>query len=134
VIRPTGARYYVDSEALTWSQAQAKCVARGLNLVSISGFNVAMDLKGLASEAQISVFWTGATDSQVEGTWRWPDGSSVAYTRLWAEGEPNNANNEDCMEVQASNSKANDISCDARKSFICGGKEAGGCRLLACTE
>ena len=65
----------------------------------------------------------GANDQEVEGDWRWGDGSAVT-AEMWRDGEPNDSgNNEDCAAVIVSESvvKMNDYPCAVSFSlnFIC---------------
>lgn len=75
--------------------------------------------------------WVGATDSAVEGEWRWVTGPEAgqlffdestrttppgAYS-IWGDGEPNNAGNEDYLEVRP-DLKWNDIGQGGRRLII----------------
>ncbi|XP_078696559.1 sushi, von Willebrand factor type A, EGF and pentraxin domain-containing protein 1-like isoform X3 [Branchiostoma floridae x Branchiostoma belcheri] len=99
-------------------------------------------------------YWIGLNDKAEEGAWRWSDNQAVGDFSSWAEGEPNNAGNEDCAVYAAHPSirdKWNDVPCSLRYRFICqvaatgseqqwafyvdgqrntGGSEAGGGRLI----
>ncbi|XP_780522.4 uncharacterized protein LOC575010 [Strongylocentrotus purpuratus] len=78
--------YYLNSDTLTWGNAQAYCETQGGHLASIadSGVNshIASVMSGY-SKAHI-----GITDTESDGTWAWWDGSSLSYTN-WNSGEPN---------------------------------------------
>ena len=53
-----------------------------------------------------------------EAVYQWADGTKVTITSKWLPGEPNNALNEDCVEVLG-NGKWNDYPCLNRNGFIC---------------
>lgn len=54
--------------------------------------------------------YIGARDVRVEGTFVWSDGRPWKFTN-WKTDEPNNAGNEDCLELGWAG-KWNDIPCD----------------------
>jgi len=70
----------------------------------------------------IKAVWLATQDAQVEGTWTWLAGENSGHTFWrdnavlsychWKEGEPNNANDEDCATMVA-DVGWNDVSCDA---------------------
>ncbi|XP_078616500.1 uncharacterized protein LOC144884861 isoform X1 [Branchiostoma floridae x Branchiostoma japonicum] len=67
-------------------------------------------------------YWIGLTDREKEGTWSWTDGRPLGPFSSWADGEPNNAGNEDCVVYAAHPSVRdmwNDVPCSLRYRFIC---------------
>ena len=65
----------------------------------------------------LAIYWIGAYDPSMNGTWRWLSDNSVAliYIRKVGElpfnnGEPNDFNGEECC-VEILNGKGNDIGC-----------------------
>ncbi|XP_041476506.1 uncharacterized protein LOC121424795 [Lytechinus variegatus] len=91
--------YYINTNSLTWENAQAYCETQGGNLASIadSGVNghVAWVMSGY-SKAHI-----GLTDTESDGTWSWWDGSSMTYTN-WNSGEPNGNFETNCGGMHSS--------------------------------
>ena len=71
--------------------------------------------------------WIGLTDSAVEGSWAWTEGTAVTYTN-WSPGEPNNNDGgSDCIVIYgtwqalspAGNGKWDDRPCGEGKYFVC---------------
>nr|XP_039269898.1 uncharacterized protein LOC120344668 isoform X2 [Styela clava] len=121
---------FVDDVARTWADARTHCLADGGDLVSINSpdeqsfvqVNVALSARQIA-------FWTGGLDSWsgpintgvvdiTDGGWRWIDGSPFNYVN-WNSGEPNNVNNEDCVEMVVDHGYWNDLSCGDSRGYIC---------------
>ena len=103
------------NEALSWSDANAACLAKGLQLASVHS---AAENALLVTAAAGNSVWIGGTDAASEGTWEWsPSGTPLMYTK-WDPGEPNNMGNEDCVEVHA-NGGWNDISCALHRKYVC---------------
>ncbi|XP_078338873.1 uncharacterized protein LOC111133342 isoform X2 [Crassostrea virginica] len=71
--------------------------------------------------ASMARYWTGGTDQDTEGQWVWASSGNVFRFSDWYSGEPNNAGEEDCMELRVSmQEKAwNDIPCQTEFKFIC---------------
>ena len=68
-----------------------------------------------------SVAWIDLSDNEIEGVFRWADGvlASDGWTG-WRIGEPNNADNEDCVFAVRSNTYTwNDVGCHRLFQAIC---------------
>ena len=69
-------------------------------------------------------FWLGGTDSDVEGSWTWTDGTPFDYTR-WYSGEGSDGTGHNCLAVNSgtySNSYFKywyDLGCFDSHSYIC---------------
>ncbi len=64
-------------------------------------------------------WFIGLEDLAVEGTYVWSDGSPANYL-AWAPGEPNNVDNENCVELALEDSyNWNDTNCENQQSFVC---------------
>jgi len=108
-------KYTLMNDALSWSDANAACLAKGLHLASVH--SVAENAL-LVTAAAGNAVWIRGTDAASEGTWVWsPSGTPLSYTN-WNPGEPNNVDNEDCLEV-LSYGKWNDLSCTATRKYVC---------------
>lgn len=87
-----GHTYLETNSSLTWSQAEAYAQALGGHLATIDDSSENDWVRSNFS----SIYGTlliGYTDQDVEGTWKWADGTAPGYTN-WEAGEPNNAGNE----------------------------------------
>jgi len=106
------AKSFADSKQLNGIQG---------HLLTISSAEEENAVSTLLSGTPIQAVWLGAQDSTLDGTWKWvtgnvngntfwQDGTSTAYSN-WKQGEPNNANDEDCATL-VRESGWNDVSCD----------------------
>ncbi|CAD7000705.1 unnamed protein product [Ceratitis capitata] len=98
--------YYVSAIAkMNWFQAVHFCRKLDSNLINIAS-KAEMDAitnfliaNGLVNKR----FWTSANDLEEEGVYKSiSNGQPIAYTK-WGDNEPNNVNNEDCIEITAKN-------------------------------
>merc|ERR1740124_463044 len=102
------------NEALSWSGANAACLAKGLQLASV--YSEAENAL-LNTAAAGNTVWIGGTDADSEDTWRWSStGTPLSYDN-WNSGEPNNyAGNEDCLQIYG-NGKWYDNSCTTKYMY-----------------
>ncbi len=126
----TGHLYEYISSTLTWTNA--KTAAEALSKYGATGY-----LTTITSQAEndfvaarlANAGWMGASDSSVEGTWRWvvgPENDTAFWSGAsggstvggnyanWGTGEPNNSGDEDCAQFLAGGSgKWNDLPCNS---------------------
>jgi hypothetical protein len=83
LLAPVAARLYwwCGGAAATWADAGAAGAARGASLVQIDDPDELRFLRG----AGVSSAGLGLSDIDEEGSWRWADGSALAYAR-WGDG------------------------------------------------
>ena len=77
--------------------------SRGGYLATITSLDENNDVDEIATSNE----WLGATDRELEGTWKWLTGENWTYSN-WNPNEPNNSGNEDGLHFY-SNGKWNDI-------------------------
>jgi predicted Ser/Thr protein kinase len=80
-------RFKLFAEQLTWHEAQRKCRAMGGRLAEVRSSAENDFLMKLASDANQTGLWLGATDEVKAMTWLWKDNSGLAYN-YFANGQP----------------------------------------------
>ncbi|KAB0366865.1 hypothetical protein FD754_011021 [Muntiacus muntjak] len=111
-----GKCYYFSPSTKTWDEARTFCQENYSHLVIISN----SDEQDFVAKAHGSprVYWLGLNDINVEGDWRWLDGSPITLS-FWDPQEPNNLyNNENCASMNKGGTW-NDLSCDKTTYWIC---------------
>jgi hypothetical protein len=110
--------YLLCPEPVTWAEARAACRLHGYRLASIESMaeNQAL-VDALAADA-----WVGATDSVVEGTFAWENGSTSSYAN-WHTGEPSDSGgNEECVTIVTHSpyfGRWNDLICHGLVGYVC---------------
>ena len=68
---------------------------------------------------EFDVAWIGLNDRLKEGQYVWSDGTTFnsSVFNNWANGQPDNHRNEDCVETM--HGKWNDQSCSAERFYVC---------------
>ncbi|XP_042621667.1 asialoglycoprotein receptor 1-like [Cyprinus carpio] len=67
--------YFISLEKKSWTESRQDCKARGADLITINN----SEEQGLVTKMSFGTSaWIGLTDSDVEGTWKWVDGSTLA--------------------------------------------------------
>ena len=118
------------SDALSWGDANAACLAAGLQLATVQ--SAAQNALLLTAAAGNRV-WIGGTDAASEGAWVWRgfantwEHAAFQYEN-WYPGEPNDASSaavpsnfgggEDCLMVNL-DGMWNDDRCTTRKKYVC---------------
>ena len=126
--RPVYSHHYtLMGDALSWADANAACLAAGLQLASVQS---AAENALLATVAGTNYVWIGGTDAASEGAWVWsPSNKPLSYTN-WNEpnNEPNGGGGENCMAVYPSGpfvhtplaaGKWNDAVCTDKNKYVC---------------
>ncbi|XP_053145617.1 hepatic lectin-like [Hemicordylus capensis] len=114
-----GKCYHFSLEKTSWMQAKTQCQGRHSHLVVIN--NMA-EQNFLQTRTRNERYWMGLTDLELEGHWRWVDGSDYRNSfTYWGVGEPNNDNyrtSEDCAHLWG-NGAWNDVYCTYLCFYIC---------------
>jgi hypothetical protein len=133
-LRCTGRRVAAASAVLCargddlvdWDGAKKACQTAGGKLATVASAEESRALfdslklpSGLPSWQPLEGVWIGLTDAVQEGTFRWSDGSALAY-KNWAPGQPNDGNaGEDCTTFTLGNGKWNDADCATPLPYVC---------------
>jgi hypothetical protein len=120
-----GSVYHRCPALMTWQAARAACQQRYADLLVLEQ----LDEHDLLLQ-QLDVpggvrWWIGLHDLDLEGAHTWVDGAPlVKMTANWDSGQPDNANNEDCVELQVEG-QWNDLRCEIKRGFVCEGPPVG---------
>ena len=107
----------------SWADAQKACRLDDASRVTdLAVMGSKVDAEFLTGRKWTGV-WIGLNDISTEGSWRNVDGTKPEYTG-WNRGEPNNANNEDCVHFHGT-STWNDLQCGSKQPFVCGHRLGG---------
>ncbi|XP_048011580.1 hepatic lectin-like [Megalobrama amblycephala] len=102
--------YFISSEVRNWTESRRYCTERGADLIIINN-------RAEQEFVSFDGFWIGLTDSDVEGRWKWVDGTNMT-SGFWATAQPDNSNDdEDC--AYAFSSGWNDYPCKRAIRWIC---------------
>eukprot|EP00964_Phaeocystis_antarctica_P093722 scaffold60554_cov72-Phaeocystis_antarctica.AAC.4 len=105
------------SDALSWDNANAACLAVDLQLASVHS---AAQNALLVTAAAGNRVWIGGTDAASEGAWVWsPSNTPLSYTN-WNAGEPNDyRTGEDCVLLSSHHGVWNDYPCGRSLRYVC---------------
>ncbi|XP_041375320.1 CD209 antigen-like protein C [Gigantopelta aegis] len=110
-----GSYYIFHDISLDYSKAEDECRRAGAVVTTAKSKEERDAILSISSVADS--IWIGATDQDVEGHFRWPDGSALTGSN-WNKGEPNNRGNEDCV-LMTRDGKWNDYPCTRKNKFVC---------------
>ena len=110
-------------EALSWSDANAACLAAGMELASVHSDE---ENALLLTAAAGNTVWIGGTeDAASQGTWVWsPSGTPLSY-KNWANGMPDNQGGmQDCLAFNyqlyyTNTGKWDDQTCTSTQYYVC---------------
>nr|XP_055064550.1 C-type lectin domain family 4 member M-like [Misgurnus anguillicaudatus] len=105
--------YFISSEKKTWSDSRRYCREKAAELIII---NNKEEQDFIKNKSDKDGHWIGLSDSDVEGRWKWADGSALTSV-FWKTGDPNGGIADNCAKSEPSG--WNDISCDVLNKWIC---------------
>ncbi|XP_067290034.1 C-type lectin domain family 4 member F-like [Pseudorasbora parva] len=113
--------YYLSNEEKSWTESRRYCTARGADLIIINNQKEQDFVKNISNGTSV---WIGLTDRDVEGRWKWVDGSSL-NSSFWWSGEPNGGSLQNCVLTVDHDRRWpqflgwNDDPCDRAYQWIC---------------
>ncbi|XP_037680389.1 CD209 antigen-like protein E isoform X2 [Choloepus didactylus] len=117
-----GTCYFFSKTKGIWKFSVSACEKMGAQLVIVDNAEKQTFLR-FWNVRENTRTWLGLSDHHNEGSWHWVDNSSLQLS-FWLEGEPNNHENEDCVEL--TNDGWNDNKCTVENFWICE-KPSGSC-------
>jgi hypothetical protein len=126
--------YLLCQELRSWPDAKAACIVIGMRLARVDDANENEWLFANANTpgGSSSGVWIGASDSVVEGEWRWTDdelfwlgdaagAAQNGFFQAWYFREPNNVNEEDCATLETTSATPDwyDYRCTLSLSYVC---------------
>ncbi|XP_056591956.1 asialoglycoprotein receptor 1-like isoform X1 [Triplophysa dalaica] len=84
--------YFISSEKKSWTESRSYCTQRGADLIIINNKDEQEFVCKMSDE---EIVWIGLSDSDVEGRWKWVDGSTLT-SGFWGENEPGGQRRENC--------------------------------------
>ncbi|XP_074513899.1 uncharacterized protein LOC141781865 isoform X2 [Sebastes fasciatus] len=116
----SSACYLLSGGTGSWDRGREDCRNRGAHLVTIGSVKEQTFLFGFTKKRT----WIGLNDKDVEGTWKWIDGTPLTLMN-WAETQPDNGGGdpkfgkEDCAHIIPDITRWNDLSCESAMPWIC---------------
>ncbi|XP_058240758.1 CD209 antigen-like protein E isoform X2 [Hemibagrus wyckioides] len=110
--------YVMSNGNKSWEESRKDCRDKGADLLII---NSKEEQEFIVKQLGNFEAWIGLSDREKEREWKWVDGTPLTTAfRYWAEGEPNNADEEDCAVIYASSTSVwNDRKCSVQLPWIC---------------
>ncbi|XP_060556475.1 perlucin-like protein [Ruditapes philippinarum] len=100
---------FYDEDKVDWSEAVSFCRLKHADLVTIETHIESTFLKFFARKLfkqdsgrrNITAFWLGASDTDIDGIWKWVATDEELSFSEWDVSQPNNKpdNNEDCLAL-----------------------------------
>ncbi|XP_075433517.1 asialoglycoprotein receptor 2-like isoform X6 [Ascaphus truei] len=101
--------YFFSTMKSNWMKAKTMCEGKGASLAVITSEEEQKFIYGRTGDVR---YWIGLSDLDVEGKWKWIDGTDYTTSyKFWKKGEPNDSmKNEDCAHIWNSG-EWNDVHC-----------------------
>ncbi|XP_051746567.1 CD209 antigen-like protein C isoform X4 [Ctenopharyngodon idella] len=111
-VRYQSSLYFISSAWKSWTESRRYCTDRGADLIIINN----KEEQDFIKKMSCTYVWIGLTDSDVEGRWRWVDGSTLT-SGFWSSKEPDGQRGENCALTHASGWA--DYPCNDNFQCIC---------------
>merc|ERR1712013_530074 len=119
-----------DPAKKNWEESKSECDMRNGTLAAVTSIEVhkfLMRKVDKESRIQDTWFWIGGTDKEIEGIWKWADGSDWSFTQ-WAtlpNKQPSSGSKQNCLQLYHGTHATNgwnDQYCSQSLPFICSWK------------
>ncbi|XP_060067998.1 perlucin-like protein [Ylistrum balloti] len=117
--------YYLSHGVATWAEAGGVCKMLGGFLAMIERADELTFLKSALNnlhhnDASTKQYWIDGNDLEIENVWRWiKTGQTITFTD-WAPGEPNAAENDNCLNLWGkSGFRYADNDCEEHYNYVC---------------
>ena len=114
-----GHRYLICTTARNWQDAGAHCAFFGTTLAAVDNPVEAQWLYEQAHAVSNQDFWIGLNDRDFEGSFTFVGQGGSGQNLPWADGQPNNAGEEDCVLMQGADGRFDDFNCLRQKAVLC---------------
>ncbi|RXN06846.1 CD209 antigen-like protein [Labeo rohita] len=121
--------YYFSSEKKSWTESRRYCTERGADLIIINNREEQEFVKKQAGDN--NRVWIGLTDIDVEGTWKWVDGSPPT-SGFWMSAEPNGKRTENCALTVVG--EWADYPCTEKFNWMCEKSKINFCQMKESTS
>ncbi|XP_056591966.1 C-type lectin domain family 17, member A-like isoform X2 [Triplophysa dalaica] len=105
--------HFISSERKSWTESRRFCRERGADLIIINNKEEQDFVSTMTGTENI---WIGLSDIDVEGTWKWVDGSTLTLS-FWKSKQPDNRIVENCAVNHLS--VWSDYMCHVPFRFVC---------------
>ena len=122
VLHERGDRDFIFcDDPVAWSKARLKCRALGGDLAILDDGELSRWAWAHGREVRDASWWAGKSDLEIEGEWRWVDGTRGEYDG-WGRGQPDDwEGREDCLELPSwdRGGRWNDADCATESPYVC---------------
>jgi len=113
--------YYLSSNRLAWTEAEAFCMGGNGHLTSVINAvesNFLGDFLAAADSAGFDDVWSAGNNLADGVTWQWSDGAGFSFTK-WKAGFPMDISENQCVAVDRTNGFFTNENCHQPKRFLC---------------
>ena len=122
---PNGNEFKLFIAEKKFEDAEQRCMKDGGKLAKLDTNSLNEFAKNHSGTTR---FWLGGTDEEVEGDWKWANGSKIDMTQNWAPNKPNVGRKANCLTMKEG--LWNDAPCTHVRGYLCERKVKKSCIVL----